>query len=106
MSDFGEVPFWVVASLGRSVALQVEFVGPCETYTAGCEGILVSIQWSPDAGLLAVVALDPQDDSYWENLPFSAIRPAGKLAYALDINTGASGFSVPLQGADSGSIVF
>jgi hypothetical protein len=106
MSDFGEVPFWVVASLGKSVALVNEFVGPCETYSVGSEGVLVSIQWDADGGLCAVVALDPQDDSYWENLPFSSIRPAGKLAYSLDINTGASGFSVPLQGADSGLIVF
>lgn len=72
------VPLWVVANLGKKVILKQDFVGSCETYRAGCEGTLVSIQAAIDGwqSLHATVALDPNDISYEENFTFDQIKPA------------------------------
>lgn len=90
VQDFqSEIPLWIVASMGRSVAIKRDFVGPCETYEAGCEGTLTSIQWREDGSFLATVALDPNDPDYWENFAFEDLRPvAAEVQFSLDIDHG------------------
>jgi hypothetical protein len=88
-----EIPLWVVASIGKQVALAVEFSGSCETYEAGCEGTLTSIQWREDGSFLATVALDPNDPDYWENFTFDQLRPAsGQVKFSLDVERGVIAF--------------
>lgn len=90
VQDFrSEIPLWIVASMGRSVAIKREFVGACETYEAGCEGRLTSIQWREDGSFLATVALDPKDPDYWENFAFDDLRPVtSEVEFSLDIEHG------------------
>lgn len=85
-----EIPLWVVASLGEKVALRKDFVGPCETYLAGCEGVLTSVQCDEaGSGIRVTVALDPQDPSYWETLPLGDIRQVlGQSRFTLDLVKG------------------
>jgi hypothetical protein len=72
------IPLWVVANLGKKVRLTKDFIGTCETYRAGWEGTLVSIQAPIDGWqrLCCTVALDPNDISYEENFSFDDIKPA------------------------------
>jgi len=89
-----KIPLWIVASMGKKVALEREFVGPCETYLAGCEGRLTSIQVSEETGdFYVTVALDANDPSYLENFAFDAIRPASRqITFSLDIEEGFIAF--------------
>jgi hypothetical protein len=90
VQDFSsEIPLWIVASMGRSVAIKRDFEGACETYEAGCEGRLTSIQWREDGSFLATVALDPKDPDYWENFAFDDLRPVtAEVQFSLDIEHG------------------
>jgi hypothetical protein len=97
LEDFKlEVPLWIVACLGKQVALAVEFVGPCETYSKGCQGILHGIEcypWNNGGAPYALVALDPKDPSYVENIAFDAIEPsASRVRYSLDVQRGLVAF--------------
>lgn len=85
-----EIPLWVVASLGKRVALVKDFVGPCETYEAGCEGVLTTIQADDGGSFHVTVALDPNDPTYWENFTFDQVRPPhAQITFQLDIERGA-----------------
>jgi hypothetical protein len=90
VQDFqSEIPLWIVASMGKSVAIKRQFEGACETYEAGCEGRLTSIQWREDGSFLATVALDPHDPDYWENFAFEDLRPVtAEVQFSLDIDHG------------------
>jgi len=87
-----QMPIWIVATLGKEVALTREFVGSCETYTRGCRGILTAIE-SGGGVPYAVVALDPQDPGYLENFPFDHIRPVvDRVKFSMDIERGVIAF--------------
>lgn len=90
VQDFrSQIPLWIVASMGKSVAIKREFVGACETYEAGCRGTLTSIQWREDGSFLATVALDPNDPDYWENFAFDDLRPvAPEVTFDIDVERG------------------
>jgi len=72
-----KVPDWVIPVLGASVSFtrQIELGG--RIYSRGDSATLVSIQsgWPHAVEPYATVALDPQDWSYEENVPFDAIEP-------------------------------
>lgn len=91
-----QVPIWIVATLGKEVALTREFVGACETYTRGCRGTLTGVEVSPgtfDGAPYAVVALDPADPGYLENFRFSDIRPAvDTVKFSFNLEMGVIAF--------------
>lgn len=89
-----QIPLWVVATLGKQVALTSPFVGPCETYGVGSPGILTSIQWDESGGgFYGTVALDSQDISYLENFSFDQLRPMrNRVPFSLDIERGVIAF--------------
>jgi hypothetical protein len=89
-----QIPLWVVASLGKEVALTVPFVGPCETYPVGSVGILTSIQWNENGGgFYATVAIDHDDPSYLENFSFNQVRPIrSRVGFSLNIEEGVIAF--------------
>lgn len=92
-----QMPIWIVATLGKEVALTREFVGPCETYAVGCRGILTAIDTfvneQGDRRPYAVVALDPNDDGYLENFSFADIRPVvDRVKFSMDIKRGVIAF--------------
>lgn len=93
MSQF---PIWVVALLGKEVALTREFVGPCETYLPGARGVLRGIEcypWNNGGKAYVIVSLDPQDPEYVENFTFDHIRPiADTVKFSLDIERGVIAF--------------
>lgn len=89
------IPLWVVASLGKKVLLTKDFEGSCETYRAGCQGTLISIQAPVDdwQDFHVTVALDPNDMSYEENFSVDAIRPlTNRVAFSLNIEEGLMRF--------------
>jgi hypothetical protein len=96
--DFmAQMPIWIVATLGKEVALTREFVGACETYAVGCRGTLVAIHtFVTEQGQIrpyALVALDPNDDTYWENFSFADIRPVvDSVKFSIDIQRGVIAF--------------
>lgn len=95
--DFmSQIPLWAVVSLGKEVMLKGDFVGPCETYTKGCRGILAGIEVCAEnyAGApYAVVSLDPNDLGYYENFRFDEIEPvADRIKYSLDVQRGVIAF--------------
>lgn len=94
--DMTQIPLWVVASLGKEVVLEADFVGPCETYLRGCRGILAGIEICRQnfhGAPYAVVALDPNDDTYLENFRFNEIRPVpNKVKFSLNIEEGIIAF--------------
>lgn len=84
------IPLWVVANLGKKVVLKNDFEGACETYLAGCEGLLVSIQ-APipgDQGLHVTVALDPNDPGYQENFTVDQVKPAAGILGSFHMEQG------------------
>jgi hypothetical protein len=85
-----------VASLGKEVVLAVDMVGPCETYQAGCRGVLAGIEIcrkNYDGAPYAIVALDPNDDTYLENFRFSDLMPVtNKVKFSLNIEEGIIAF--------------
>jgi hypothetical protein len=90
-----QIPIWVVASLGKEVMLEREFVGACETYSRGCRGILTAIDTDHRNGYApyAIVALDPEDESYLENFEFSDIRPiSDSVKFSFNIEKGIIAF--------------
>lgn len=90
-----QIPLWVVASLGKQVVLETEYVGPCETYLPGCRGLLSGIAVDENNGRkpYAIVALDPNDESYLENFRFDQIRPiTDKIKFSLNIERGLIAF--------------
>lgn len=90
-----QIPLWVVASLGKQVALSTEFTGPCETYTKGCRGTLSAIMVDTNYGGMpyALVALDPNDETYLENFRFNEIQPlTSKIKFSLNIERGVIAF--------------
>jgi hypothetical protein len=94
--DFmSQIPLWVVVTLGKEVILKRDLVGPCETYTKGCRGILTAIDTDSDNGFApyAIVALDPNDLGYLENFEFDDIEPvADRIKYSLDVQRGVIAF--------------
>lgn len=88
-----EIPLWVVASLGKSVALVSSFEGPTETYLAGSQGVLDSINSDGSGGFYATVALDEEDPGYLENFTFDQVRPvSSRVSFSLDIERGVMAF--------------
>lgn len=90
-----QIPLWVVASLGKQVALATEFVGPCETYIKGCRGVLSAIMMNEnyEGKPYALLCLDPEDDSYLENFLFEDIEPiSDKVKFSLDMEHGMIAF--------------
>jgi hypothetical protein len=90
-----QIPLWVVASLGKQIALSTEFVGSCETYTKGCRGTLSAIMVDSNYNGMpyAVVALDPEDETYLENFRFDEIEPlTSKIKFSLNIERGIMAF--------------
>lgn len=81
-----EIPLWVVASLGKRVALVDGFEGPCEAYPPMHEGILAGIQYDEVSNqCYTLVALDMNDLTYLENFDFSEIRPPhGPAVYVVN----------------------
>jgi hypothetical protein len=94
--DFmSQIPIWVVASLGKEVMLEREFAGACETYAKGCRGILTAIDTDYRNGYApyAIVALDPEDETYLENFEFSDIRPiSNTVKFSLNMEKGIIAF--------------
>jgi hypothetical protein len=97
-NNVAEIPFWVIASIGKNIALDVDFVGPCETYLAGSFGKLVGLmyaececeQWGT---VYALVALDPDDDTYMENFRLDDLRPMrNQLKFSVDMEFGVIAF--------------
>lgn len=95
-SHVTEIPLWIVASIGKQVVLATDFAGPCETYAKGCSGLLSAIMVDShnyDGVPYALVALDPQDDSYLENFRFDEIAPAsGSTRFRLNMEEGLIAF--------------
>lgn len=95
--DFmSQMPIWIVASIGKEIALTRDFVGPCETYSVGCRGILRAIEcypWNNEGKAYALVSLDANDPEYVENLTFDHIRPVvNKVKFSLNIEKGLIAF--------------
>lgn len=83
------IPLWIVASIGRSVALKSDFQEYGVLYPAGRQGRLTSVMARPDGSLYATVAIDPADPDYWENFEFDQLRPvAAEVEFDLDIERG------------------
>lgn len=84
------IPLWIVASLGKKVRLAKPFEGTCDTYPAGWEGTLISIQGPVDGWqtLHVTVALDPNDISYEENFDLESIKPLAGEMGVFDIENG------------------
>jgi len=94
--DFmSQIPIWVVACLGKEIMLEREFVGACETYEKGCRGRLTAIDTDPENGYApyAIVALDPNDEGYFENFEFFDIRPVtDTVKFSVNIEKGIIAF--------------
>lgn len=89
-----KVPLWVVASLGKPVALVGYFCGPCGTYPPGSVGTLDAIAVKGDnTGFYASVALDAHDLGYLEPFEFSEIAPTtATVKFSLDLEEGCMSF--------------
>jgi hypothetical protein len=86
-----KLPLWIAASLGKKVTLTRPFVTAWDTYPMGWEhGVLVAVMADYYSGEIhAIVALDPNDPSYFENFAFDAIRPPEyTINFTLDIEEG------------------
>lgn len=84
-----EIPLWVVASLGKPVALVSSFEGAVRVYGPGSRGVLDSINADGSGGFYATVALDREDPSYLENFTFNQVRPvSSRVSFSLDIERG------------------
>jgi hypothetical protein len=94
--QMSQVPIWVVASLGKKVALLKDFSYAGKTYPAGSVGLLQAIMItddSPDCDPYAIVSIDPDDDTYMQNFEFSDIRPlTDKVKFSLNIKKGIIAF--------------
>lgn len=83
------IPLWLVACIGRRVALNCDFREYGALYPAGHVGRLTSIMARPDGTLYATVAIDAADPDYWENFEFDQLRPAtAEVQFDLDIEQG------------------
>lgn len=73
------VPEWVVQYLGRVVMLRCDLETSRDVYQVGYPARLVSIQSGYGQGHperpYATIALDPEDWSWEESVPFDAIEP-------------------------------
>lgn len=88
MNAVVNVPLAVVAALGSEVVLRSQFRGPVRVYERGHVGRLTSIQCD-DEGLRVTVALDRDDESYWETFKLEEIEPlAGAVSFTLDLEGG------------------
>jgi hypothetical protein len=65
---------WIVEALGQMVELTKPLEGPCERYEKGSACRLLGIHWSPQR-IYVTVALDPNDESYEENIALDGIAP-------------------------------
>ena len=91
-----EVPLWLVASLGKKVAIEKTFFDGVDIYPAGYEGVLMAIRGSDFPELSVDVALNPEDPTDWERFSLWEIRPvADQISYSLDIERGVIAFEVP-----------
>lgn len=83
------IPLWIVASIGRSVALVSEYQDHGVLYPAGHNCRLTSVMCREDGTLYVTVALAASDPQWWENFEFDQIRPAGHaVQFDLDIEHG------------------
>lgn len=89
-----EVPLWLVASLGRRVALERDFRdSEGRVYPAGYEGILMAIRGVDMPTVTVDVCLNMADPDDWERLMHWDIRPPTKqISFALDIERGVVAF--------------
>jgi hypothetical protein len=94
--EMTQIPLWVVASIGKQIALTTEFQGPVHRYAAGSRGKLLAIMVDEDnyqGKPYAIVALDPNDESDMENFPFKHIRPlVDRVKFSLNIERGIIAF--------------
>lgn len=95
-ADMTQIPLWIVASLGKQVALTTDFIGPCETYRAGCRGKLLAVmvdEMNYDGEPYALVGLDANDLSYMENFRFDDLMPiTNRVKFSLNIEQGIIAF--------------
>lgn len=90
--DF-EIPLWVVASLGRKVALVDDFDDGVRVYPAGTQGTLMTLRGDSAPVLWVDVCLNPDDPTDWERLAVWQIRPpTEQISFELDIERGAIAF--------------
>lgn len=91
-----QVPIWVVATLGKEVALTRDFSGPCQTYPVGFRGILRGIEcypWNNGGKAYVIVSLDPHDPEYVENLTVDQIRPiVDSVKFSFNLERGLIAF--------------
>lgn len=88
-----EIPLWLVASLGRKVALVNDFTDGVRTYPAGSVGILVSIRGVDMPSVSVDVCLNPDDPTDWERFSPSELRAAsGSASFSIDLERGVIAF--------------
>lgn len=88
-----QVPLWIVASLGKKVALVEPFDDGLRTYPAGSLGVLVAIRGDDMPRLSVDVCLNPDDPTDWERFTPSQLRPPSQqISFALDIEEGFIAF--------------
>lgn len=89
-----EVPLWLVASLGRRVALERDYRDDDgRIYPAGYEGILMAVRGADLPAVTVDVCLNMDDPDDWERLMHWDIRPPAKqIIFELDIDRGVIAF--------------
>lgn len=88
-----EVPLWLVASLGKKVAIVNDYDSGRVFYPAGSEGILMAIRGADMPSLSVDVCLDRDDPDVWERFVPSEIRPPSQqITFELDIHRGVIAF--------------
>jgi L-rhamnose isomerase len=91
-----EVPLWLVASLGKKVALVKDFFDGVHIYPAGYEGVLMAIRGADMPSVSVDVCINPDDPTDWERFTPSELRPVvDEISYSLDIERGVIAFKVP-----------
>jgi hypothetical protein len=94
--EMTQIPLWVVASIGKQIALNSDFQGPVHKYKTGSRGKLLAImvdEANYKGEPYAIVALDPNDESDMENFRFRDIRPlTNRVKFSLNIEKGIIAF--------------
>ena len=84
-----QIPLWLVASLGKKVAIEKNFFDGVNHYPAGHQGLLMSIRGDALPEVAVDIALNPNDPTDWERFYVWEIRPAsGQTTFSLDIERG------------------
>lgn len=91
-----EVPMWLIACLGKRVALEREFFDGVRTYPAGSEGVLMAIRGDAMPSVGVDVCLNPDDPTDWERFTPSELRPVAlEVTFSLELERGVIAFQVP-----------